>query len=71
MDNEKNDEDMITTDEASKITGLAVVTLKSYRYDGKGPPYYQPGGKKVVYSRSELMEWMQECHIQPEGENNG
>lgn len=51
--------EMLTTAQASKLTGLVETTLANMRCTGKGPPFYKMGGGKYVrYDSNELMAWM-------------
>jgi excisionase family DNA binding protein len=52
---EKND---ILIDEASKITGLAVSTIRTKCHLNE-IPFYKPKGTKLLrFKRDELIEWM-------------
>lgn len=47
----------LSIDEASKFTGLK----KSYVYklcSLKEIPFYKPNGKKIYFSKNELMQWI-------------
>ena len=48
---------LVTTDEASKITGISVSTLGKMRYQNVGPPYIKKGFS-VFYSLNMLICWM-------------
>lgn len=51
---------------ASKVTGFSPITFQQWRSRGTGgPPYYKPGGKKVVYKLDELIEWVQQARFVP------
>lgn len=51
--------EMLTTAQASELTGLVETTLANMRCTGKGPPFYKMGGGKYVrYDSNELMAWM-------------
>ena len=47
----------ITTKEAASFTTLAVGSLANLRVQGLGPKFYKIG-KRVVYRRDELAEWV-------------
>lgn len=51
--------------QASELTGLAVSTLRNYRHQGKGPVYYKPGGKRVLYERNELLLYIESYKVEP------
>jgi len=43
--------------EVAKVIGVAVHTLRQWRFAGKGPNY-QKIGRRVLYSRSDVLEFM-------------
>ncbi len=43
--------------QVAKVIGIAVTTLRSWRSEGKGPTY-QRIGKRVLYSKSDVLEFM-------------
>lgn len=47
----------ITTEEAAKLIGVSPRMLQSLRAAGKGPGYYRPGHRTVLYDPTEIMEW--------------
>jgi hypothetical protein len=57
----------LTDREASKLTGLAVQTLRNYRQKRKGPAYSKIGSA-VRYSRHDLNLYMQKYRIEPSAE---
>ena len=50
--------------EVSRITGLAVQTLRNYRQLGKGPPYSKIG-RSVRYSVEDIRQFMESNRIDP------
>lgn len=52
------DEDLVDVEEAARIVGRAVSTLRYWRQRnrGEGPPSYRRG-HRVVYLRREVEEW--------------
>lgn len=46
--------DLVTDREAAEILGLAVQTLRNWRYERRGPPYRRIGGRVIRYSLREL-----------------
>ncbi|MDB4303807.1 DUF3310 domain-containing protein [Desulfosarcina sp.] len=56
-----DDAELLTTHEASVLTGLSINRLANVRYLNKGPKYIQKGhGKKINYIKDELVRWMAE-----------
>ena len=47
-----------TADEAAKMLGLAASTLAKLRLNGNGPTYCKLG-RRVVYRRGDLEQWLQ------------
>ena len=43
---------------AAELTGLTVGGLAQLRYTGRGPRFYKPTPKKVLYKRSEIIAWI-------------
>jgi hypothetical protein len=50
--------------EASKIIGISVGTLRNWRSQRQGPPYYKVG-RRVLYSSSDLRRFLNEHQILP------
>jgi len=54
---------LLTTEEASTVCGLAVSTLEKRRvYSTDGPPFVKLG-RKVLYRRQDLLRWVV-AHVQ-------
>jgi phage terminase Nu1 subunit (DNA packaging protein) len=53
-------EQAVTTGEASRMTGVAVATLETWRSRGGGPPFLKLGRRNVRYQRRVLLAWMAE-----------
>ena len=49
---------VLTTQEAAQVLGLAVTTLCKYRCFGGGPRYLKIGKKSVRYRMSDLTTWL-------------
>lgn len=43
---------------AAMIPGMTVTGLAQLRFKGKGPRYFKPSPRKVVYSRAVVLEWL-------------
>jgi hypothetical protein len=48
---------LVRTKTAAAHAGLSPSTLEKLRLSGRGPPYYQPTGKIVLYDLDEVDEW--------------
>ena len=48
----------LTTKEVAEEIGYKESTLRTYRYNKQGPPFYKLGGK-VLYKSSELRAWIE------------
>jgi Helix-turn-helix domain len=54
---ERENDDIMDAATAAVFTGLAVATLAKLRCHGGGPPYLKLG-RKVVYRRADLANWL-------------
>jgi hypothetical protein len=52
-----NDDPMLDAREAARFIGVAVATLAKMRCVG-GSPAYVKAGRKVLYRRGDLVEWV-------------
>ena len=48
----------LAQDEAAQFLHLSARTLERFRVDGTGPAYLKVG-RRVIYSRTDLVEWAQ------------
>jgi predicted DNA-binding transcriptional regulator AlpA len=48
----------LSLQECSAMTGLAVETLRYFRWRGSGGPRSYKVGKRVVYDRADVIEWL-------------
>jgi len=53
-----NDE-FIKPSQASEITGMSEGALAQLRYCGKGPRFFKPTRRTVLYRRSEVVAWIE------------
>jgi predicted DNA-binding transcriptional regulator AlpA len=53
-----NSLNVLTTEQASTVVGLAPSTLAKLRLNGNGPTYCKLG-RRVVYRRADLETWLQ------------
>src|SRR5713101_6834458 len=49
--------ELLTPGDAAKVIGCSSATLARWRVLRKGPPYYRPTGKKVMYALKEIELW--------------
>jgi excisionase family DNA binding protein len=61
--------DVLTTKAAARMLGVSPATLEMWRWKKRGPAYAKPGGKKVVYRRSELERYLQAYAVTPGKDN--
>jgi hypothetical protein len=52
-------EGFIQPSEVSAITGVPIAVLARLRYDGRGPRYYKPTARIVLYKRDDVIEWLE------------
>jgi hypothetical protein len=53
------DQDFIQPAEVGEITGLSIAALAQLRYQGRGPRFYKPTPRTVLYKRSEVLDWVE------------
>jgi len=53
----------LTEKQVSKITQIALPTLRNYRHIGKGPPYLKVG-RSVRYLLADVIKFMEEGRVQ-------
>ena len=53
------DEDFVSPETVSKVTGLSLAALGQLRYQGRGPKFYKPTPRTVRYRLSEVIAWME------------
>lgn len=53
------EQDFIQPAEVETITGLTVAALAQLRYQGRGPRFYKPTPRTVLYKRSEVIAWVE------------
>jgi predicted DNA-binding transcriptional regulator AlpA len=53
------DQDFIQPAEVGEITGLSIAALAQLRYQGRGPRFYEPTPRTVLYKRSEVIDWVE------------
>ncbi|MEV8252388.1 AlpA family phage regulatory protein [Rhodoglobus sp. NPDC076762] len=42
-----------------EITGMSIAALAQMRTRGRGPRFYKPTERTVLYKRSEIMAWLE------------
>jgi len=52
-------EDFIQPGAVEEMTGLSIAALAQLRYQGKGPRFYKPTPRTVLYKRSEVIAWVE------------
>ncbi|GAB3396134.1 hypothetical protein GCM10027568_29680 [Humibacter soli] len=51
--------DYIQATEVEEITGISLGALAQLRYHGKGPRFYKPTPRTVLYKRAEVLAWIE------------
>lgn len=51
--------DYITTQELAELIRTPVETVRYWRHVGKGPASFKPGGRRVLYARSDVEAWIE------------
>lgn len=57
----------IPESEVSKLTGLAIQTLRNYRCQKRGIPYVKISPRAIRYSLDDVITYMEARKITPEG----
>ena len=52
-------EEFIQASTVGEITGLTVTALAQLSYQGRGPCFYKPTPRTVLYKRSEVIAWVE------------
>lgn len=55
---------------AAEMLGMAVQTLRNWRFQGRGPRYFKLG-KSIRYSVDELNEFIEGGHVRPVDRTTG
>ncbi len=53
------EEEFIQPTTVTEITGLSIAALAQLRTRGRGPKYYKPTPRTVLYKRSEVIAWVE------------
>lgn len=50
---------LLTTEEVAELLPYTAGTLRWMRHEGRGPKSFTlPGGRKVVYRESDVLDWI-------------
>jgi hypothetical protein len=50
---------LLTAKQLAEALHVGPRTPELWRQRGDGPPYYRPGGKKVLYRWSDVLKWLE------------
>jgi predicted DNA-binding transcriptional regulator AlpA len=53
------EQEFIQPAEVTEITGLSIAALAQLRYQGRGPRFYKPTPRTVLYKRAEVIDWVE------------
>jgi hypothetical protein len=53
------EEEFIQPGAVGEITGLTIAALAQLRHQKKGPKFYKPTPRTVLYKRSEVIAWVE------------
>ena len=51
--------DILTTDEVAAYIRTPTATLRWWRHQGIGPHAFKLGGRKVMYRKSDVLDWLE------------
>jgi predicted DNA-binding transcriptional regulator AlpA len=57
---EANVKRLLTSTELAEVFGLTHQTLRTWRLNGTGPPYFKVGDKAVRYDQEKVREWLED-----------
>ena len=57
----QNETKLLGEAEAANFLSLSKRTLQRYRVAGGGPAYLRVGKRRLAYSKTDLIRWLQEC----------
>lgn len=62
--------DLMTIDEVVALSHVSKGNLASMRYDRRGPKFFKPTPKTVLYDRQSVLDWLAESAVPttPEGD---
>ena len=53
------EEQFILPSMVAELTGLSLGALAQLRYHGRGPRFYKPTPRTVLYKRVEVVDWVE------------
>lgn len=59
------DEQCIDVHETSRLLGVAVATLRQWRWRGDGPSFRRVSHRHVVYLRRDVLAWREARRVDP------
>jgi predicted DNA-binding transcriptional regulator AlpA len=54
------EQEFVQPAEVTEITGLSIAALAQLRYQGRGPRFYKPTPRTVLYKRAEVIAWVED-----------
>jgi len=51
---------LITPTEVSELLSISSLTLRKWRWEGKGPQFIK-AGRKVLYRQEDIENWVNNC----------
>lgn len=53
------EEGFVSPSVVTELTGMSLASLAQLRVRGKGPRYYKPTPRTVLYKKSEVLAWVE------------
>ena len=53
------EEEFVQPAVAGEMLGLSISALSQLRYHGRGPKYYKPTARIILYKRSDVNAWIE------------
>lgn len=54
----KRDKESLNMEEAAHFLGIGICTLRKLCRDGKGAPPFRRAGRRFIFTRTSLSEWV-------------
>lgn len=66
-DTNPTDVGLLTTAQLAELLGVTPQTVRAWRAEGEGPPYFYLTSRTIRYRREEVDRWLSTRHNKPTG----
>lgn len=60
--------DVMDTKQLSKVLGVPVPTIATWRHNGNGPRFLRLGGRVIRYRKTDVLRWIASSVVETTGE---